>query len=1099
MVANRRGTALIITLMIVSLLTVLLVGFLASMRLEMRASAAYEDTQRTKMVAKAALSHAIDLIRSNIPDPAGIEQSELTAPGRHWVVNPGRLTLVDEDGNPTYIPLHTGEAEGDPESEEVRDAETVDLNEPLPGEVVPPITYGVTSSGDPDPSLIPEMRVKWVPVLRDPSEAASEENRMVGRYAFWMDDECAKINFNLAHGKPAPGADADYDKQFRGGMQPPLFKRGYLATEMGSARRTWALGKPQSVNLDVLAESPSDIDVDSIHDHSFLHGFSRYPEAILNYVRAPDAEGWFHRWKFNLTHYNRAPEFNAFGRPRLFLTYIPLATEAGPYYQHPFIWDPDGAPNLSGNEVIHLSALMGSIGFHYAYASGDPEIGSLPADAMVTLQNFNMLRAYMERRWPGYGASFAEKYGRREAAQIALNMLMVGRMATTMIATGVTGFTNDWAFRSTSVNHNPGSAQRPGNNPERFYWTVDVDGEEVQMLPQVPGPHITEVRVVFQPEAVSATKYAIGYRLEAEFYMHPFGPRVDISRLPMKTDYLEFQSTGAGVSKFNQYGPKDPSDKRDARNWNHSPNMGKLRAAASGNLGPAGNGQGDANRKMGTTPKYYLGTSTTAVPVTYKDANPVEDRQLYDITKGQRVTIDFKFRVGMSMASAEERPRQMIPLGETLEDTLGASVVLDLSESSPKIVSWEIVDPCLSHIKERWRKFDTENPETGEVGSPGEPNTDEPAEDSPEKSKFRFIQRSPGGSIAGVGAVDRPDEYNTRSRVASKGYFSFIRTGMQTVDDDGIRGVKYRFMNLGPAAKQTANPPDHAMLELFGPTYPMAHNQWRVEYTLPDEFSTPSFMQSTAGQVNVNTRIYPRNAWFEAPERRKPLEAVFKHLRSDAEIARFVSGISDLQTDTQFFRYPGEIANASGYESSGDQPFKDEELLRNMAGCLTTQSNTFGVWGVAQTVKKSARNEKYDRYERGDSVLGEKRFFAVVERYVWPGKDGVPGNAHVDSSGKWDRIAKQRAEIRIEDGDTDTLFHLPGSPPLRRTGDARLELDREQGTYPEMDGPQQVGMHEFAEHALGKVVWRHSSLEDAYNPPQPVIKYRVNYFKYLDN
>ena len=107
---NRSGTALIMTLMIVSLLTILLVGFLASMRLEMRASAAYEDTQRTKMISKAALSHAIDLLRSNIPDPAGIEQTELSAPARHWVVNPGRLTLVDESGESDVIPLHTGEA-----------------------------------------------------------------------------------------------------------------------------------------------------------------------------------------------------------------------------------------------------------------------------------------------------------------------------------------------------------------------------------------------------------------------------------------------------------------------------------------------------------------------------------------------------------------------------------------------------------------------------------------------------------------------------------------------------------------------------------------------------------------------------------------------------------------------------------------------------------------------------------------------------------------------------------------------------------------------------------------------------------------------------
>ena len=54
------------------------------------------------------------------------------------------------------------------------------------------------------------------------------------------------------------------------------------------------------------------------------------------------------------------------------------------------------------------------------------------------------------------------------------------------------------------------------------------------------------------------------------------------------------------------------------------------------------------------------------------------------------------------------------------------------------------------------------------------------------------------------------------------------------------------------------------------------------------------------------------------------------------------------------------------------------------------------------------------------------------------------------------------------------------------------------GTYPEFDGPQKVEMDAYASAALGKVEWKHSSLEDASNPPQAVVKYRVVYFKYLD-
>jgi len=127
---------------------------------------------------------------------------------------------------------------------------------------------------------------------------------------------------------------------------------------------------------------------------------------------------------------------------------------------------------------------------------------------------------------------------------------------------------------------------------------------------------------------------------------------------------------------------------------------------------------------------------------------------------------------------------------------------------------------------------------------------------------------------------------------------------------------------------------------------------------------------------------------------------------------------------------------------------------------------------------------------------------ALVERYVWPGRDGVPGNGHLADKGTWDRLAQQRATISTANGATDTLFQLPGSPPLFRDGSqVRLQLDANAdhvGTYPEFDGPQQVGTNRYAKAALGNVVWSKSSLEDAYNPPQAAIKYRVVYFKYLD-
>ncbi|WP_075090367.1 hypothetical protein [Verrucomicrobium spinosum] len=52
--ARRResGAALIMTLFIVGVLTILVVGFLSTMQTERQAAGAYESSQRTKLVAQ---------------------------------------------------------------------------------------------------------------------------------------------------------------------------------------------------------------------------------------------------------------------------------------------------------------------------------------------------------------------------------------------------------------------------------------------------------------------------------------------------------------------------------------------------------------------------------------------------------------------------------------------------------------------------------------------------------------------------------------------------------------------------------------------------------------------------------------------------------------------------------------------------------------------------------------------------------------------------------------------------------------------------------------------------------------------------------------
>lgn len=1106
------------TLITLSIVVILLVGFLSTMLTERRAATAFEDTRRVELIAAGAVSHAIDVLRTNIPEPARLAEGPRNAPGENWVTNPGRLTVIREGKEPVYIPLHTGEVTEAPKPGP-RDAESVDLNQPLPGETTPAITGLAAGTG----ADRPPMRVRWVNLQRDPAKIAGAENPLAARYAFWMDDESSRLNINTALGKPAPGKDASFDAQLAAGFLTPLFSRGSKQiTYNQAAPPEWALGRPQSVNLDVLFDSPEQLQHDRLLDHLFLQGYTRQPEAIMDFItlKGAAAREWFDRSRFELTAYSRAPEFNAFGRSRLFTTYVPGSLEGGPSYQQPFLFDPTGAYSglnptgsngLSPHEVLHLNSLLGTFGFTSTVQ--DEDGASVLGGNVVNRAQVEMINDYLHRRWPGYSRSFAEKYGEAEARQIALNAALMARMATTQMGANLTNFTRAYTARTTSVNYAPASNEMPGRTPERMYWRFPGVGKNGLFLPQTPGPHVTEVRLFVRATPASPApknnpallggktqpRY-VQYWFEAEYYMHPFGPVVDLAEFPVRTDYFEAEAVGF---QRQQFGPKDPSEDRFDKDWTEPTNLGKLiiqpKTGGTEKIGPLGakfSGEAVPNRRIYTSEVFTFGQRPSKLPIISGTDFSEWDPHVFDAASGT-VTVNIRFRPGVGVFSAAGRPRQMIPLGETREDTLKATFTVNLQEvNRDQAVSWQINDPRLSHDLAQWEANKQGPGAPSEVGTPKLPNVNEPAESSPEKSKYRYLQRAPNGAKLTGFEIDRPDEYDPRSRVSSPGYWALLHTGMQS-------GKPWRTLDFGPENATTSaltgndtSPPDWLFLDLLGATYPMANDQWRIEGRQPDEFATASFMNSTAGQINLNSRIYPRTPYFAPPERLRPLQAVFQYLPGVNNAKTVAAAIEAYQTDAQVFDYVGEISQVLAGVTTGATPWQRESVLRNMAGVLTTKSNTFGVWGAAQMVKKLPKNRSYDRFERGDHVVAEKRFYALVERYVWAGRDGLPGNAHTNSQGRWDRLAAQSSTISTASGVPETLFGLPGSPPLFRSGQ-RLNLDTS-GAYAEFDGPERVGMNPFTEVALGKVRWRESSLEDAYNPPQALIKYRVVSFKYLD-
>src|SRR4051812_31720010 len=72
---NNQGIALVLTLAILVIATILVVGFTSSMRTERQAAASLANNNSAQIIAQAAVEHAISILDFNIPPPRPPEPS----------------------------------------------------------------------------------------------------------------------------------------------------------------------------------------------------------------------------------------------------------------------------------------------------------------------------------------------------------------------------------------------------------------------------------------------------------------------------------------------------------------------------------------------------------------------------------------------------------------------------------------------------------------------------------------------------------------------------------------------------------------------------------------------------------------------------------------------------------------------------------------------------------------------------------------------------------------------------------------------------------------------------------------------------------------
>ncbi|PTY06480.1 hypothetical protein DB346_00925 [Verrucomicrobia bacterium LW23] len=1071
--ASRRGTAVVITLLFLMILTTLIVGFVSSMRTERIASHSNWTNGQTKHVADCALAHAMSLLANNIPSPSA--PGSLPAPGtvKNWASNPGRLTILGPGSAVSFIDLHSGAASSD------SDLESVNLNtkEAVSGE------YAISPGGEP-------MRVKWIPVLQDATQSAGANNKIAGRYAFWMDDESARINFNTASGKPSDtAAKMRLDAASPYTSLSPRIRRkiGYgTSPDTTFSVMEYILGHPASVNLDILETADSKIR-NKLYGDIYARGFLRAPDAIRNEDYVTNADAFYSRNKFYLTPFSRSPEFNAFGKSRIFVTGGLASLSRAPMYQHALdeyqptnFWDTQTFSSANSRKMD-------------------------TSDRALMQPLFSRLSDYFRRSdWPGMPAqSFAMKWGGgstgdAEADQVALNLLGMGSLATAYTGSpGSPSSPQSLPGRLAELNNTMIAADYPyaaAQPPDRYLWRGPATGEP--MLPQLPGPRLNEIALCITPEPVFTTTgsvttlkgYYLRFSVQFEMYMHPDAMAFDAydttpadnkQAFFVRTAYLSYTAESPGIvannitsaslsQTFNLPNGGWSAVPLNALSWTPQNTM---------MLNP------DSYYVAATNQKYLSNYTSSGVDAALSYPASTSTAKFRALFKPEStVKITAWLRMGNSTGFMDNnskyynRPVDLVPVfspnapadnpiyrAKTNGGAVPFNITLTLDKfgatTATVVQSQEVVDSRVNAKVENWQVVDAD--------SLGGINTRTLAAPSLDMSKNRFWDmRGPAESKLNNDSTQSGLTYPTRW--TAPGMFSLVSTGMRRNAPGQTLSLKASTPAVSPG-QVPATLPDWLFLDLLGCSY--LRNPTKVN---GDQEATPiSAMNSTAGKINLNSRIYPANSPHFTPARRVvPLQALFRHMPNGDNIAQ---AVADYQDSGGRFDYVGQICEVPGVTENGNGPtdYDKEAIVRHLSGCMTTQSNVFSVYGVAQSVKKAPENTGYGEFEAKDKVLGEKRFYAVIERYVWPGRDGVPGNGHA-TSGAYDELAT--SATAPQDGP------VLGAVPTR--------------TFGAIDGPDAPS---FAEsYAIPRTAAR-TELDRADNPLRALMKYRIIYFKYLTN
>jgi hypothetical protein len=309
---HNRGVALIITLTILSIVTLMLIAFTISMRVENSAARNYNDTIRARQIAQAALDTAVANLRDAMPQPS---------PGFTYVTFPGSTRTYNGSTMTTNVLFTTSMY---PWIFNIPGSLTINLN-------AGGIITGLNSSY-PTTNNTP-LLVQWVTVGSDGSIPATE--KIVGRFAYYIDDDAARLNLNAFWKRPNSSVTAD----------------------------TYGYGDTSEIDVTVLdAPFNSGAVADAIYTNRLTYPYTTVPEVrtatALITADSFDANK-FHFTRQSVDSYN----LDAFGRARINLHTMSQSNDIDT------IASPSGAYYRMAEPALGTSYGLGGISFATKYGA----------------------------------------------------------------------------------------------------------------------------------------------------------------------------------------------------------------------------------------------------------------------------------------------------------------------------------------------------------------------------------------------------------------------------------------------------------------------------------------------------------------------------------------------------------------------------------------------------------------------------------------------------------------------------------------------------------------------------------------------------------